>query len=111
MRSNITWARDDDGHREELIAGLLELASYLESHPAVPAARFERSHYQHCVRAGTEAVGAAEVNRIADTLGAKVERSVDADGDVHYSADATWGPVVYCVWFTYRPSNGAGGAS
>jgi hypothetical protein len=77
--------------RERLIAGLRELANFLDQNPDVPAPRYADvlvfpSH-------GSNAEMFAEIDAIAQQIGATARDDNSPDG--HYSATRGFGPVAY----------------
>ena len=86
--------------RAQVIAGLRQLAAYLEQHPDMPVCPFgwDLNVYP---RQPTEAQNRAEVDRIAAILGVTPADQISAGG--HYAAARTFGRVTYQV--TYRPQD------
>jgi hypothetical protein len=77
--------------RAELIAGLRQLAEYLDRHPDVPAPRW--TDLLVFPPAGSDVEMFAEVDAIASRIGATAS---DADSPAgHYSASRDFGPVQY----------------
>jgi len=77
--------------RAGLIAGLRDLAEFLDKHPSVPVPR--RTDVLVFPPAGTDAQMFAEINAIAGQIGATAS---DADSPAgHYSAYRDFGPVQY----------------
>ena len=77
--------------RTGLIAGLRQLAEYLDRHPDVPAPRW--TDLLVFPPAGSDAEMFAEVDAIASRIGATAS---DADSPAgHYSAVRDFGPVQY----------------
>lgn len=60
----------DASKRQDLIDGLRALADWYEQHPDVPLVKYPE--FRHCVNAGDDATGRAEVHAIADALGVPV---------------------------------------
>jgi len=77
--------------RAAFIAGLRELASYLEEHPAVPVAP-TGLRVTICAIADTHEAERAQVDAFAAVAGAKITR----DGsDGYYTASRMFGPIEY----------------
>ena len=77
--------------RAGLIAGLRDLAEFLDKHPSVPAPR--RTDMFVFPPVGTDAQMFAEIDAIACQIGATAS---DADSPAgHYSAYRDFGPVQY----------------
>ena len=78
--------------RAQTIAGLRELADYLEAHPGVPvcALGWDLSVFPQLP---TEALTRAEVDRIAAVLGVPVCDETDRGG--HYTVTRSFGLVSY----------------
>ena len=83
------YAKSDE--RSGLIAGLRELAEFLDQHPQVPAPR--RTDLFVFPQDGSDAEMFAEIDVIAAEIGAT---ATDADSPAgHYSAVRDFGPVQY----------------
>jgi hypothetical protein len=78
--------------RDQLTAGLRQVADYLDTHPDIPAAPYGWELLVSTHRT-TDVDGIAEVDRIAAVLGVPVEDGI-ADGG-HYAAIKTFGPITY----------------
>jgi hypothetical protein len=77
--------------RARIIAGLRDLAEFLDKHPSVPVPR--RTDMLVFPPVGTDAQMFAEIDAIADQIGATAS---DADSPAgHYSAYRDFGPVQY----------------
>ncbi|WP_405394673.1 hypothetical protein [Microbispora hainanensis] len=77
-----------DDHRAALIAGLRALADFLDANPAVPVPySVNVLHFPH---RATDAEMCAEVDRIAELLGAPINQEFG-----HYGASVRFGPVEY----------------
>lgn len=65
--------------RDDLIQGLRELADWYEQHPEVPLPPYPS--FEHCVleRGGGDEAGVAEVEQVAASLDATVERGVHTE--------------------------------
>ena len=81
--------------RDQVIAGLRDLADFLEQHPDVPVNSFTTVAYSVDNRA-EPGKRRPEVDRIAEIL------DVDAADDGHYRASRMFGPVEYVAVST-RP--------
>jgi hypothetical protein len=88
-------AEREPGHRTDLIAGLRNMASWLEANPDVPVGAHDFVRLQYCagVYIGEIAASRAEVDRVAVLLDAKPYRDgthygveKDFGGDVSYLA-------------------------
>lgn len=79
--------------RERLIAGLRELADFLDQDPEIPAPR------SACVVVfppdGSDAAMFAEIDSIAERIGARTN-DINSPAD-HYRAIRDFGPVQYCA--------------
>ncbi|TDB86447.1 hypothetical protein E1264_17770 [Actinomadura sp. KC216] len=75
--------------RAAFVAGLRELTEFLEAHPDLPLPRPDLSF---SVREGDDADERAEVDRIAEILGAEPEETADGG---HYTVARSFGPVTY----------------
>ena len=83
------YANSEERHR--LIAGLRDLAEFLDHNPKIPAPR--RTDMLVFPPAGTDAEMFAEIDVIAGHIGATAS---DADSPAgHYSAARDFGPVQY----------------
>ena len=81
----------DDQERARLIAGLRDLAEFLDQNPQVPAPRY--TDLLVFPPSGTDAEMFAEIDVIAEQIGATAS---DADSPAgHYSASRDFGPVQY----------------
>jgi hypothetical protein len=81
-----TWPRD---RREQVIAGLRELATFLEDHPDLPVPKYEGARMP--IHTGHEVPdGPAEVDKIAAILGVK-----PVQGNQRTAAKVFSGGVVY----------------
>jgi hypothetical protein len=81
----------DDQERARLIAGLCDLAEFLDRNPQVPA-----PHYPDLLvfpSRGTDAEIFAEVDAIAEQIGVTASQNDTPDG--HYIASRYFGPVQY----------------
>lgn len=77
--------------RAAFIAGLRELASYLEEHPAVPVPPIGL-RVTICAIADTDEAERAQVDAFAAAAGAEIAR----DGsDGYYTASRVFGPIEY----------------
>jgi hypothetical protein len=77
--------------RSLLIAGLRDFATYLETHPDVPAPI--RLDVMVFPDRGSDSAVCAEIDRIADVIGAPV---TDERGEFgHYETARSFGPVTY----------------
>ncbi|MGC5010161.1 hypothetical protein ACLQ2R_05310 [Streptosporangium sp. DT93] len=77
-------------HRAAIIAGLRDLAVFLEANPAVPVPVFPKLLY---FAAGTDPDMCAEIDAIAEVLGTGID-----PGDIdygHYRTVRAFGPVQY----------------
>ncbi|MFB4318123.1 hypothetical protein [Actinomadura sp. 21ATH] len=87
---------DEMAHRDRMIAGLVDLAAFLEANPGVPVPRFD---WTLGVPSGVSVNGTtdmrqrAEIDRIADELGVPVLDETRDGG--HYIARRHFGPVTY----------------
>lgn len=83
---------DDLFARAQTIAGLRQLADYLEDHPDLPVTEygFDLTVYP---QADNEAAGRAEVDRIANILGVTPIDNTPNNG--HYIASKTFGRIAY----------------
>ncbi|MEU6429539.1 hypothetical protein ABZ860_26890 [Microbispora sp. NPDC046973] len=81
----------NDDHRSALIAGLRALADFLEANPAVPVPR--SVNVLHFPQRGSDAEMRAEVDQVADLLGAPIDPLDQKFG--HYGASVRFGPVEY----------------
>jgi len=77
--------------RRRLIAGLRELAEFLDQHPQVPAPA--RADVMVFPPDGTDADMFAEIDAIAGQIGATASDADSPRG--HYSAVRSFGPVEY----------------
>jgi hypothetical protein len=84
--------------RAQVIAGLRQLAAYLDQHPDVPVCPFgwDLNVYP---RQATEAQNRAEVDRIAAILAVTATDQTSTGG--HYTAARTFGRITYQA--TYIP--------
>lgn len=85
----MTYANAEE--RRSLIAGLRDLADFLEGNPAVPAPRHE--DLMVFPQAGTDKEIRAEIDRISALAGAEISDRA-ADGG-HYAASRKFGSVHY----------------
>lgn len=77
--------------RERLIAGLHDLADYLNDNPQIPAPRY--TDLLVFPPAGSDAEMFAEIDAVADRIGTT---ATDADSPAgHYRAARNFGPVEY----------------
>jgi hypothetical protein len=78
--------------RADVIAGLRQLADFLDDHPAIPTAPYGWdvlvSTHEH-----TDQAGKASVDHIAAILGVRVDDQTGDGG--HYCADRAFGPITY----------------
>ncbi len=81
----------DDQERSRLIAGLRDLAEFLDRNPQVPAPRY--ADLLVFPLRGTDAEMCAEVDVIAGQIGVTASRNDTPDG--HYVASRYFGPVQY----------------
>jgi len=81
----------DDQERARLIAGLRDLAEFLDQNPQVPAPRF--ADLLVFPSRDTDAEMFVEVDVIAEQIGATASRNDTPDG--HYIASRYFGPVEY----------------
>ena len=85
----------DPGRRRDLITGLRALAKFLEDSPLIPA--------PYCVDVlvfppgALEEDGRAEIDRIAELTGARIDDQTAEYG--HYTASRVFGPVEYRAVF------------
>jgi hypothetical protein len=81
-------------NRAEFVAGLRELADYLESHPdlPVPFRSATVGPYLGYPSPETDESRRAEVDRIAAVLGVDPEWNYDS---THYTASRAFGPIAY----------------
>ena len=79
--------------RAKIIAGLRQLADYLDTHPLVPVCIFGWDLTVYSIRAATEAGRRAEVDRIAALLGVPVTDQTRHGG--HYTASRSFGLITY----------------
>ena len=87
---------DETAHRERILAGLVDLAAFLEANPDVPVPRFNWSlsiPLGVSVNGTTDLRQRAEIDRIAGLLGVAV-LDESANGG-HYIARRHFGPVTY----------------
>ncbi|MEW9531987.1 hypothetical protein [Microbispora sp. NPDC049125] len=77
-------------HRTAIITGLRALATYLETHPAVPVPR-NSVYVMYFPKRGSDAEICAEIDRIATLLATPVERTPSG----HYTTVLEFGPVRY----------------
>jgi hypothetical protein len=78
-------------NRQAFITGLLDLARYLASHPAVPVPRYGTEILLSASSADDG--GCAQVDRFARQLGVTAQDELACTG--HYSAARSFGPVGY----------------
>ena len=81
----------DDQERARLIAGLRDLAEFLDQNPQVPAPRY--TDLLVFPSRGTDAEMFAEVDIIAGQIGVTATQNDTPDG--HYIASRYFGPVQY----------------
>ena len=81
----------DDQERTRLIAGLRDLAEFLDQNPQVPAPRY--TDLLVLPPRGTDAETFAEVDVIAGQIGVTASQNDTPDG--HYIASRYFGPVQY----------------
>jgi hypothetical protein len=81
----------DDQERARLIAGLRDLAEFLDQNPQVPAPRY--TDLLVFPARGTDAEMFAEVDVIAGQIGVTASQNDTPDG--HYIASRYFGPVQY----------------
>src|SRR5487761_666248 len=81
----------DSGERAALIAGLRELAEFLDRKPQVPAPRY--TDLLVFPTRGTDAEMFAEIDVIAEQIGVTAAQNDTPDG--HYIASRDFGPVQY----------------
>jgi hypothetical protein len=81
----------DAQERARLIAGLRDLAEFLDQNPQVPAPRY--NDLLVFPSRGTDAEMFAEVNVIAEQIGVTASQNDTPDG--HYIASRYFGPVQY----------------
>lgn len=81
----------DNQERVRLIAGLRDLAEFLDQNPQVPAPRY--TDLLVFPSRGTDAEMFAEVDVIAEQIGVTARRNDTPDG--HYIASREFGPVQY----------------
>lgn len=75
--------------RAAYVAGLRELADYLEATPDLPVPDVSTVSYHP---RGTDEQGRAEVDRVAEVLGTAAESTAGGD---HYQVTRRFGPVEY----------------
>jgi hypothetical protein len=80
-----------DQERAPLIAGLHDLAEFLDQNPQVPAPRY--TDLLVFPSTGTDAEMFAEVDVIAEQIGVTASQNDTPDG--HYIASRCFGPVQY----------------
>jgi hypothetical protein len=78
--------------RTQTISGLRQLADYLDQHPDIPVAQFGWG-LMTFARRDDDAAGQAEVDQVADILGAQVHDDTANGG--HYTAARTFGRITY----------------
>ena len=78
--------------REAIVAGLRQLADWLERNPDMPLGLYPDVELKVFVREDSEAASAAEVERIADLIGVQPRHN-----GRHYHATKTFGPASYDV--------------
>jgi hypothetical protein len=81
----------DDQERARLIAGLRDLAEFLDQNPQVPAPRY--TDLLVFPSRGLDAEMFAEVDVIAEQIGVTASQNDTPDG--HYIASRDFGPVQY----------------
>ncbi|MEU4781073.1 hypothetical protein [Micromonospora sp. NPDC023633] len=80
MSQQTTAPTERDTKRDALVAGLRALADFYETHPDMPLPRYP--NFSHCVLAGDDETGQAEVARIAEQLGVEmVTKAGSADAE------------------------------
>jgi hypothetical protein len=77
--------------RSSLLAGLHDLANFLERNPAIPVPRW--ADVMVFPPPGTDVELKAEINRIAALIGAGINDQTAAGG--HYTVSRKFGPVQY----------------
>jgi hypothetical protein len=87
--------------RAELIRGLFELAAFVADHPELPLPYLDGGMYP---RGGDFAAEAAEVDRIAATLGSTAKFRA---GGGHYVTERMFGPVRVYALATTRENDAA----
>ena len=84
-------------HRAAFIAGLLELACFLESHPDIPVQRYGQTITLHTgfelPHDGTWVDEFRALKAFADAIGADVAESRPGSG--HYYASRPFGPITF----------------
>jgi hypothetical protein len=88
-------ADPDTGHRASIIAGLRELADYIEAHPGLPLPSCVEATY--CIPGEDDKSGEDEAYRIAEALGVRV---TGEDGTAQ--ASVSFGPVSYIARYISR---------
>lgn len=78
--------------RTQTITGLRQLADYLDQHPDIPVAPYGWSLLTFA-RHDDDAARQAEVDQVADILGAQVHDDTANGG--HYTAARTFGRITY----------------
>ena len=87
--------------RAKVIAGLRQLADYLDTHSGLPVCIFGWDVNVYPPHRATEAEGRAEIDRIAALLGIPVTDETADEG--HYIARRAFGLVTYsAVWVPDR---------
>jgi hypothetical protein len=81
----------NDQERSRLIAGLRDLAEFLDRNPQVPAPRY--ADLLVFPPRGTDAEMFAEVDAVAEQIGVTASQNDTPDG--HYIASRYFGPVQY----------------
>lgn len=85
-------------HREQIIEGLVNLAAFLETNPAVPVARFAWTlnvSSSVSLDSVTDLRQRAEIDRVAELLNVPVSDATAEGG--HYLAQRHFGPITYEV--------------
>jgi hypothetical protein len=86
--------------RGKAIAGLRQLADYLDQHPSIPAAEFGWTLIAFAPH-DTDAEGRAEVDHVAAALGVQPDDNTADRG--HYTAARAFGPITYeFIYVTIR---------
>jgi hypothetical protein len=86
--------------RAQIIAGLRQLADYLDANPGVPVNEYGWDLNIYTVHGG-DAAQRAEIDQVAAVLGVAVQDETGSGG--HYSAERTFGRITYrCVHISER---------
>jgi hypothetical protein len=88
-----TTPRTDQTARARVLAGLRQLADYLDAHPDIPVPDYGWDLLAFARDKTDDTAARAETDHVAALLGVQVRDDIAAGG--HYKAARSFGPVTY----------------